>query len=149
MSHLRSTAKTVGNVIGNHMLDTATTIVDAIRVPKRMRDDAIMVAVLAHLDGRDVVRAVRRFVSAERRPACVPLESAHGDSPEDELLRRETRLSQAERAERGLERLTSREQEIARLHAGGWTQAEVGQKFGLSRQRVAAILTKIQSKSNG
>jgi len=160
---LRSSAPTIGAMVGNDMLDRADALVVELRIRPRLREDARQTAVLALLEGQDPERAIARFVDDERacgmtgggtRPTVLRLTEdelaragAVAVSAEDQLIERERNEERAEIAGAVLVGLSRRDRKIVRLTAQGWTQAEIAAHLGMSQQAIAKILAKIQTKS--
>lgn len=160
---LRSSAKTISAMVGNDMLDRADALVTELRIKPRWANDARQEAVLAELEGRDPRKAVRRFVRDVRscgmtgqnvgkpdvmsfNDPALEQETASTDA-ETILLRREEQLRREQLAGEIHARLTTREQEIVRLRAMGWTQVEIAKHLGLTQQAISKIQQKIVAKS--
>ncbi len=160
---LRSCARTLGAICGNDMLERAEALVAEMRIEPRWRQDARQEAVLAELEGRDPRQAVRRFVRDEKtggmtgdktyRPTVRSLNDPRyertvaTESAEDGMIRREEQERRETLAGAVLMRLTAREQEITKLRAMGWTQAEIARHFSVHQSTIARACTKIAAKS--
>lgn len=156
---LRSSAQTLGAICGNHMLDRADALVIELRVPDRYRADARQEAALAELEGEDPKRAVERYLRKEKTcgltgdntdmPKVVrsPSRIIADADPEQGLTRREEAKARSELGAKAWLRLTQREQEVVRLRAMGWTQAEIARELRVSQQRIGQLLATIAVKS--
>jgi RNA polymerase sigma factor (sigma-70 family) len=161
---LRSTVPTVGAMCGNDMLDRADALVRELGIRPGQQQDARQEAVLAELEGRDPVQAVRRYVDNERslgltgggtRPTVLRLTPGEMDWLQERgTIHVSDPVTEREQAE-GMETiagtvllgLSARDRRIVRLTAQGWTQEEIAQALGLSQRGVGKIVAKIQTKS--
>lgn len=159
---LRSSAPTVGAMIGNDLLDRAGALVVELRVKPHLQRDARQVAVLAELEGSDPTAAVERFLDDERaggmtgggtRPTVLRFTGdeidrvAHTVDSETDALERERAERQLEVAGAVLVGLSARDRRIVRLRAQGWTTREIAVAIRLDHSSVCRRLAKIQAKS--